>query len=175
MEEQAYRRLPHRLSAALVHRIPSLLEYKSPTSLEMPEVVTYFVEDADANGPFGAKEVGQGPLLPIMPAVANAVFDAVGVRVDQCPITPEAVMKGLEMRAKGGNGERGTGNGEVRVGPGRFPEVPWPEALVVPPPWEGGDGSAINQKQRTSTTASEAVATPESHLAPRTSHLEPRP
>ena len=146
MEESAFRRLPHRLSGALVHKIPSLLEYKSLTSLEMPDVETYFVETADPNGPFGAKEVGQGPLLPIMPAVANAVYDAVGVRVDEVPITPEKILKALELKAKGGEG---------RVGPTRFPDVPWPDALVVPPPWEGGDGRAINQKPRTGTTAGE--------------------
>ena len=149
MEEQVFRRLPHQLSGALVHKIPSMLEYKSPTSLEMPEVVTYFIEDADPNGPFGAKEVGQGPLLPIMPAVANAVFDAVGVRVDEVPITPEAVLKGLEAKAKGK---------PARVGPASFPLVPWPEALVVPPPWEGGDGKAINPTKRTGTVAGEGAA-----------------
>ena len=68
-----------------MHKFPSLLEYKSPTTLEMCDVITYLVEDADPNGPFGAKEVGQGPLLPVMPAVANAVYDAVGVRVDEVP------------------------------------------------------------------------------------------
>ena len=80
MEEQAFRRLPAKLSHALVHKFPSILEYKSPTSLDMPEIFTELVEHPDPAGPFGAKEVGQGPLLPIMPAVANAVFDAVGVR-----------------------------------------------------------------------------------------------
>jgi CO/xanthine dehydrogenase Mo-binding subunit len=156
MEEQEFRRLPHRLSGALVHKIPSMLEYKSPTSLEMPELVTYFVEDADPSGPFGAKEVGQGPLLPIMPAVANAVFDAVGVRVDQVPITPDLVLRGLELKAKAGSREPGAG---PRVGPTKFPDVPWPEPLKVPPPWEGGDGRAINQKRRTGTTASEIEGT----------------
>ncbi len=136
MEEQAFRRLPPRLSSALVHKIPSMLEYKSPTALEMPEVVTYFIEDPDPSGPFGAKEVGQGPLLPIAPAVANAVFDAVGVRVDQVPITPDLVLAALGAKAKGKSG---------RVGPEAFPAVPWPEALVVPPPWEGGNGKAINE------------------------------
>jgi len=136
MEEQAFRRLPPRLSPALVHRIPSILEYKSPTSLEMPDVVTYLVEDPDSAGPFGAKEVGQGPLLPMMPAIANAIHDAVGVRVDEVPITPEKVLKALTEKAKGKAG---------RVGPAVFPPVPWPEALVVPPPWEGGDGRATNQ------------------------------
>ncbi len=141
MEEQAFRRLPPRLSGALVHRIPSILEYKSPTSLEMPEVVTYLVEDPDPSGPFGAKEVGQGPLLPVMPAVANAIYDAVGVRVDQLPITPDLVLKGLEHKAKGK--ER-----EGRVGPASFPKVPWPEALVGPPPWVGGDGRALGQESK---------------------------
>ncbi len=134
MEEQAFRRLPPRLSGALVHRIPSILEYKSPTSLEMPEVVTYLVEEPDAAGPFGAKEVGQGPLLPMMPAIANAIYDAVGVRVDEVPITPEKVLKALAEKAKGKEG---------RFGPTAFPRVPWPGALVVPPPWEGGDGRAV--------------------------------
>jgi 4-hydroxybenzoyl-CoA reductase alpha subunit len=139
MEEQEFRRLPPRLSAALVHRIPSILEYKSPTSLEMPEVFTYFIEEADASGPFGAKEVGQGPLLPIAPAVANAIYDAVGVRVDEVPITPDLVLKALEEKAKGKAG---------RVGPSVFPDVPWPDALVVLPPWEGGDGKAVNEQAK---------------------------
>jgi len=73
MEEQVFRRLPAKLSHALVHKFPSILEYKSPTSLDMPEVFTDLIEDPDPAGPFGAKEVGQGPLLPIMPAVADAV------------------------------------------------------------------------------------------------------
>ena len=55
MEEMAYRRLPPHLSGALVHKFPSILEYKSITSLEMPQVETYFIEDPDPNGPFGAK------------------------------------------------------------------------------------------------------------------------
>jgi 4-hydroxybenzoyl-CoA reductase subunit alpha len=137
MEEQAFRRLPPRLSRALVHRTPSILEYKSPTTLEMPEVTTYFVEDPDPNGPFGAKEVGQGPLLPVAPAVANAIFDAAGVRVDEVPITPDRVLAALEARARGKEG---------RAGPVTFPEVPWPEALLVPPPWDGGDGKALGGK-----------------------------
>jgi 4-hydroxybenzoyl-CoA reductase subunit alpha len=99
--------------------------------------VTYFVEEPDPDGPFGAKEVGQGPLLPIAPAVANAIYDAVGVRVDQVPITPDLVLKALGEKAKGKEG---------RVGPTAFPSVPWPGALLVPPPWEGGDGRAVNER-----------------------------
>jgi 4-hydroxybenzoyl-CoA reductase subunit alpha len=118
-----------------VHKIPSLLEYKSPTTLEMCDVVTYLIEDPDPNGPFGAKEVGQGPLLPVMPAVANAVYDAVGVRVDEVPITPEKVLKALRAKSKGEAG---------RYGPESFPDIAWPEPIRVPTPWEGGDGKAVS-------------------------------
>ena len=139
MEEQVYRRLPAKLSNALVHKFPSALEYKSPTSHDMPDIVCDLIEDPEPEGPFGAKEVGQGPLTPMIPAVANAVYDAVGVRIDASPITPDKILKALEDKAKGGAG---------RVGPGRFPEIDWPEALQVPPPWEGGDGKAVNDPDR---------------------------
>jgi 4-hydroxybenzoyl-CoA reductase alpha subunit len=146
MEEQEFRRLPPRLSGALVHKFPSMLEYKSPTALDMPEIFTELVEHPDERGPFGAKEVGQGPLLPVIPALANAVFDAVGVRIDEVPITPEKVVRALQARAAGR---------EPRFGPPRFPDVPWPETLQVPPPWEGGDGTAC-QKPFTAEGAKDA-------------------
>jgi 4-hydroxybenzoyl-CoA reductase alpha subunit len=139
MEEQEFRRLPKKLSHALVHKFPSILEYKSPTALDMPDVVTELVEEPDPRGPFGAKEVGQGPLLPIMPAVANAVYDAVGVRIDEVPITPEKIMKALAEKKAGR---------APRFGPSHFPEIDWPESLRVPPPWEGGDGNAVNDVAR---------------------------
>ncbi len=126
MEEMTYR-----ANRNVVHKFPSLLEYKSPTTLEMCDVVTYLIEDADPNGPFGAKEVGQGPLLPVMPAVANAVYDAVGVRIDEVPITPEKVLAALRAKAQGKEG---------RFGPKSVPEVEWPTPLRVPTPAEGGDG-----------------------------------
>jgi len=148
MEEQVFRRLPPKLSNALVHKIPSLLEYKSLTSLDMPEVFTELVEDPDPNCPFGAKEVGQGPLLPVMPAVANAVYAAVGVRIDELPITPDKVLAALEKKAKGE---------APRVGPESFPDVPYPEPMLVPPPWEGGDGNSLNTPRRT-PVKKEAVA-----------------
>jgi 4-hydroxybenzoyl-CoA reductase subunit alpha len=141
MEEQVFRRLPHKLSHALVHKFPSILEYKSPTFLDMPEVVTDLIEHPDPAGPFGAKEVGQGPLLPIMPAVANAVYDAVGVRVDSIPVTPEKILRALEAKAAGK---------PARSGPASFPEIPWPETLHVTPPWAGGDGRASNDPKRPS-------------------------
>jgi 4-hydroxybenzoyl-CoA reductase alpha subunit len=136
MEEQAFRRLPPKMSGALVHKFPSMLEYKSLTSLDMPDVFTELVEDPDPNCPFGAKEVGQGPLLPVMPAVANAIYDAVGVRIDELPITPDKVLKALELKAQGKT---------PRVGPARFPQVPYPKPMFVPPPWEGGDGNEVKR------------------------------
>ncbi len=126
MEEMVYRG-----NRNVVHKFPSMLEYKSPTTMEMCDVKTYLIEDPDPNGPYGAKEVGQGPLLPVPPAVANAVYDAVGVRVDEVPITPEKVLKALREKAKGRDG---------RYGPTTVPSIEWPEPLRVLTPDEGGDG-----------------------------------
>ncbi len=126
MEEMAYRG-----NRNVVHKFPSMLEYKSPTTMEMCDVKTYLIEDPDPNGPYGAKEVGQGPLLPVPPAVANAVYDAVGVRIDEVPIMPEKVLKALREKAKGRDG---------RYGPSSVPAVEWPEPLRVLTPAEGGDG-----------------------------------
>jgi 4-hydroxybenzoyl-CoA reductase alpha subunit len=129
MEEMTYR-----ANRNVVHKFPSMLEYKSPTTLEMCDVKTYLIEDPDPNGPYGAKEVGQGPLLPVPPAVANAVYDAVGVRIDEVPITPEKVMKALREKSRGRDG---------RYGPESVPAVEWPEPLRVLTPAEGGDGKEM--------------------------------
>jgi len=149
MEEQVFRRLPSKLSHALVHKAPSMLEYKSPTALDMPEVDTVLVEDPDPNCPFGAKEAGQGPLLPVMPAVANAIYDAIGVRIDELPITPDKIRKALLRKAKGDT---------PRVGPEHFPAVPYPDPMFVPPPWEGGDGNAVAAPSKGAGGAREVVA-----------------
>ncbi|HXM75331.1 MAG TPA: molybdopterin cofactor-binding domain-containing protein, partial [Thermoanaerobaculia bacterium] len=130
MEEMAYR---SDVNGNVVHKFPSLLEYKSPTTMEMSEVVTFLVEDPDPNGPFGAKEVGQGPLLPIPPAVANAVFDAVGVRIDEIPVTPEKIARALKAKSQGM---------PARVGPTHFPAIQFPEPIRIATPAEGGDGRA---------------------------------
>jgi 4-hydroxybenzoyl-CoA reductase alpha subunit len=127
MEEMTYRDKARNL----VHHHPSMLEYKSLTTLEMCDVVTYLVGDKDKQGPFGAKEAGQGPLLPIMPAVANAVYDAIGVRVDEVPCTPHKVLKALRDKMKGGEG---------RYGPTTVPGYAFPEAARILTPAQGGDG-----------------------------------
>jgi 4-hydroxybenzoyl-CoA reductase subunit alpha len=100
-----------------LHKIPSMLDYKTPTTLEMPPVTSILVETLDPEGPYGAKEVGQGPLLPVIPAVANALFDALGVQVDEVPITPEKVMAALDGRYRAP----------------RMPDVRYPETVIVPP------------------------------------------
>src|SRR5207244_13219352 len=89
MEEQMFRKNG-------LHKIPSILEYKSPTTLETPEIETILVETNDPEGPFGAKEAGQGPLLPVVPAVANAVYDAIGVRIHEVPITPDKILRAMD-------------------------------------------------------------------------------
>lgn len=129
MEEMTYR-----TNRNVVHKFPSLLEYKSPTTMEMCDVKTYLIEDPDPNGPYGAKEVGQGPLLPVPPAVANAVYNAVGVRIDEVPITPEKVLRALKDKARGR---------DPRYGPDNVPAVDWPEPLRVLTPAEGGDGTEM--------------------------------
>src|SRR5687767_6835991 len=129
MEEMTYR-----TNRNIVHKFPSMLEYKSPTTMEMCDVETYLIEDPDPNGPYGAKEVGQGPLLPVPPAVANAVYDAVGVRIDEVPITPEKVMRALRDKARGRDG---------RFGPDGVPPVSWPDPLRVLTLSEGGDGTEM--------------------------------
>src|SRR5438552_17205696 len=113
-------------------KMPSLLAYKSMSWLDMPELDTVLTDDPDADCPFGAKEAGQRPLLPVMPAVANAIYDAVGVRIDELPITPDKVLRALELKAAGK---------APRIGPEHFPAVPYPAPLIVATPWEGGDGS----------------------------------
>ena len=101
MEEQVFRRLTPRLSNALVHRHPTMLEYKSPTFHEMPRVTSYIIEDPDPKGPYGAKEAGQGPLLPVMPAVANAISTRSPSASTRVPIHPHMIAKALAAKALG--------------------------------------------------------------------------
>mgnify|MGYP001323693210 FL=1 len=92
-EEMRYGRNGHLMN-------PDLLDYKIPSVHEMPEVIPIIVESNDPEGPFGAKEAGEGPLLPILPAVCNAVYDAIGIRTNELPMTPERVYKMIERRCR---------------------------------------------------------------------------
>jgi 4-hydroxybenzoyl-CoA reductase subunit alpha len=81
-----------------VHIGPSLLDYRMPTFLDTPELHALIVEAPDAQGPYGAKEAGEGPLHPSIPAIANAIYDAVGVRMDTLPFSPPKVLAAIQDR-----------------------------------------------------------------------------
>jgi 4-hydroxybenzoyl-CoA reductase alpha subunit len=85
----------HVIGAGGLHAGPNLLDYRIPTSLDVPDLVALLVESNDPEGPRGAKEAGEGPLHPSIPAIANAIFDAVGVRIDRLPFTPARVLAAL--------------------------------------------------------------------------------
>jgi CO/xanthine dehydrogenase Mo-binding subunit len=114
MEEQVFRKN--------LHKNPSMLEYKSPTTLETPEIHTILVETDDPEGPFGAKEAGQGPLLPVIPAIANALHHALGIRIDEVPITADKILKALDLKRAGK---------PARVGPTRLPLLTFKQPLAV--------------------------------------------
>ena len=79
---------------------PGLLEYRSPSSVESPEVEPIIVESIDPEGPFGAKECSEGSLAATIPAIANAIYDAVGIRLHESPFTPERVLAALRAKNK---------------------------------------------------------------------------
>ena len=76
-----------------LHHGPSLLDYRMPTTLDTPELKSFIVESVDPEGPYGAKEAGEGPLHPSVPAIANAIHDALGIRCDRLPFSPPAVLR----------------------------------------------------------------------------------
>ncbi len=99
----------HVIGADGLHMGPNLLDYKIPTSLDVPELIALLVESNDPEGPRGAKEAGEGPLHPSIPAIANAIYDAVGVRIDRLPFSPARVLAAL--REKRSASPRGAGGG----------------------------------------------------------------
>jgi 4-hydroxybenzoyl-CoA reductase subunit alpha len=99
---------------------PGLLEYRSPSSVESPEVEPIIVESVDPEGPFGAKECSEGSLAATIPAIANAIYDAVGVRLHESPFTPERVLAAL--RAKNNAKALNLTDGVDPTSPTRFRE-----------------------------------------------------
>ncbi len=97
------------------------LDYKTLTIKEMPDINVYLIETHDKGGPFGAKEVGQGPLLPVIPALCNAVYDAIGIRFDEIPITPDKVLDAIERNKK-------------RIGPEKIIDFKFPPPIKVEVP-----------------------------------------
>jgi len=74
----------------------SLGEYKIPTALDMPNVNTIIVESNEPNGPYGAKEVGEGAIMPTIPAILNAIYDATGVRITELPVSAERLYMAMK-------------------------------------------------------------------------------
>jgi len=90
----------HAVNRYGLHAGPSLLDYRMPTALDTPEIEAFIVESLDPEGPYGAKEAGEGPLHSSIPALANAIYDAVGIRLRELPFTPGKVLRALrEQRA----------------------------------------------------------------------------
>lgn len=94
-EEQSYR--------GGLMKCPSILEYKIPTVHETPEIEVLVVETHDPNGPFGAKEAGEGPQLSTVPAIANAIYDATGLWMSKAPFTPDLVLKAIDRAKRKGS------------------------------------------------------------------------
>jgi CO/xanthine dehydrogenase Mo-binding subunit len=82
------------------HVNPSLTNYIMPTSLDMPEIEVDIVQGFDPTGPFGAKGVGEPTAVPTAAAIMNAIYDAVGVRIQHLPATPEKVRAALREKER---------------------------------------------------------------------------
>ncbi|WP_405282907.1 xanthine dehydrogenase family protein molybdopterin-binding subunit [Gaopeijia maritima] len=100
MEEHVFKDADH--GRAGLHNAPSLLDYRIPTSVDTPALEALIVESIDPEGPYGAKEAGEGPLHPSIPAIANAIHDAVGVRVDRLPFSPPRVWRAIQAAREAG-------------------------------------------------------------------------
>ncbi|MBM4013506.1 MAG: aldehyde oxidase [Planctomycetes bacterium] len=99
-----------------LHARPNLLDYTIPTSVDCPEFHASYVESLDPEGPYGAKEAGEGPLHPTIPAIANAIHDACGIWLTKLPFTPAKVVAALQARdaaRAAGGGANGTANGRA--------------------------------------------------------------
>lgn len=105
MEQQIFKDEEH--GRAGLHNAPSLLDYRIPTSLDTPAMQALIVESIDPEGPYGAKEAGEGPLHSSIPAIANAIYDAVGIRLDSLPFSPPRVWRALQERRNEETKKRG--------------------------------------------------------------------
>ncbi|MBS3907248.1 MAG: xanthine dehydrogenase family protein molybdopterin-binding subunit [Syntrophaceae bacterium] len=79
---------------------PDFRDYKILTAADVPNIEAVVIETDDPSGPFGAKGIGEPGLVPTAPAIANAIYDAVGVRIKELPITPEKVLAALKEKTK---------------------------------------------------------------------------
>lgn len=127
MEEHVFKSADQ--GRAGLHNAPSLLDYRIPTSLDTPALESLIVESIDPEGPYGAKEAGEGPLHPSIPAIANAIYDAVGVRMNSLPFSPPRVWRALQGAVSLGAGliavACGGGQDEALPGPASGVERGW--------------------------------------------------
>jgi 4-hydroxybenzoyl-CoA reductase subunit alpha len=91
----------------------NMLDYRVPTIQDSPPIEVGIVESNDPHGPFGAKEAGEGSLAAFLPALTNAIADAIGVRFNELPVTPDRVFAALEKRRRAGNGNAGKANNKT--------------------------------------------------------------
>jgi CO/xanthine dehydrogenase Mo-binding subunit len=80
---------------------PTFTDYKLCTTTDLPELDVSFVQTHDPAGPFGAKGIGESPMIPVAAAIANAVYNATGVRMTELPLTPERVSTKLREKRHG--------------------------------------------------------------------------
>ncbi len=78
----------------------NLAEYKIPTAMDMPHLDAIIVESNEPHGPYGAKEVGEGAIMPVIPSILNAIYDATGVRIEELPVTPERIIAAMQESKK---------------------------------------------------------------------------
>ncbi len=81
---------------------PSFVDYKIPTSDDMPEMIIKFVENPEETGPFGARGVAEPAMVPSAPAIANAIYKATGIRLNTMPLTAERVLAAIKAKASEG-------------------------------------------------------------------------
>jgi CO/xanthine dehydrogenase Mo-binding subunit len=91
-----------------ITRAATLAEYLLPTSSDIPDTKAIILESGTGMGPFGAKGVGEPSLTPVAPAIANAVADAIGARVEGLPLTPEKVLAAIDRSKESDTDERNT-------------------------------------------------------------------
>ena len=115
----------HEVNRFGLHAGPSLLDYRIPTSLDTPDIEAQIVESVDPEGPYGAKEAGEGPLHSAIPALSNAIHDAVGIRLRHLPFTPGKVLDAVAaVRAVGFTGSRAGGRALMDLAAGRAEPIP---------------------------------------------------
>lgn len=86
---------------------PTFMDYKLMTSTELPEIDMAFIETQDPAGPFGAKGIGESPMIPVAAAIVNAVYNATGVRIRELPLTPERVLMKIQQARRESTAGRG--------------------------------------------------------------------